>query len=63
MDWQKCILQKDKIYYFKYREFSDIFTINNHIFDKSIQTNIKLTFTIYIYRGLERLNGIQWLRV
>ena len=49
MDWQESILQKDKIYYFKYREFYDIFTINNHIFYQSIQINIKLTFTVYEY--------------
>ena len=50
MDWQKSILQKYKIYYFKYREFYDIFTINNQIFDNSIQINIKFTFTaVYEY--------------
>ena len=50
MDWQKSILQKDKIiYYFKYREFSGIFTINDHIFDNSVQINIKFTFTVYEY--------------
>ena len=29
--WQKVVLQKDKIYYFKYREIEGIFTIDNHI--------------------------------
>ena len=29
MDWQKSIIQKGIIYYFKYREFSGIFAINN----------------------------------
>ena len=28
-EWQKSIIQKDIIYYFKYEEFSRIFTINN----------------------------------
>ena len=28
MEWPKSTLQKDKIYYFKYREFKGIFTIN-----------------------------------
>ena len=49
MDWQKSIIQKDIIYYFKYREFSGIFTINDHISDNSIQINIKFTFTVYEY--------------
>ena len=31
----KIILQKDIIYYFKYREFSAMFTINEHISDNS----------------------------
>ena len=46
MDWQKSILQKDITYYFKYWEFSGIFTIHDHIFDNSIQLNIK--FTMYM---------------
>ena len=29
MDWQKIIIQKDIIHYFKYREFSGVFTIND----------------------------------
>ena len=45
----KSILQKDKIYCFKYREFYNIFTINNHIFDNSIPINIKFTFTVHEY--------------
>ena len=44
MDWQKSLLQKDKMYYFKYREFSGIFTINDHTSDNSAQINIKFTF-------------------
>ena len=31
MHWQKVVLQKDKMYYFKYREIEGIFTIDNHI--------------------------------
>ena len=46
MDWQKFILQKDKVYYFKYRECYGIFTRNNRIFDDSIQINIKITFIV-----------------
>ena len=49
MDWEKIILQKDKIYYFKYRYFYGIFTINNCISDNSIQINIKFTFIVYEY--------------
>ena len=52
MDWQKSVLQKDKIYNFKYRECTintDICTINNHIFDNLIQISIKFTFTVYDY--------------
>ena len=49
MDWQKSILQKDIIYYFKYREFSGIFAIKYRIFDNSMQINIKFTFTVYEY--------------
>ena len=48
MDWRKIVLQKD-IHYFKYREFSGIFTINDHISDNSVQINIKFTFTAYEY--------------
>ena len=48
MDWQKSMLQKH-IYYFKYREFSGIFTINDNISHNSIQINIKFTFTVYEY--------------
>ena len=43
------ILQKGITYYFEYREFSGIFTINDHISDNSIQINIKFTFTVYEY--------------
>ena len=43
----KNILQKDIIYYSKYRESSGIFTVNDHVSDNSIQINIKLTFTVY----------------
>ena len=46
MDWKKIIMQKDIIYYFKYREFSGIFTINDHISDNSIQINIKFTLSL-----------------
>ena len=49
MDWQKKLLQKDRTHYFKYREFSGIFTINDHISDTSIQINIKFIFTVYEY--------------
>ena len=49
MDWQKSTLQKDKTYYSKYREFSGIFTINDHISDNSVQINIKFIFTVYEY--------------
>ena len=31
MHWQKVVLQKDKTYYFKYREIEGIFTIDTHI--------------------------------
>ena len=38
------------IYYFKYREISCIFTINDHnISDSSIQISIKFAFTVYVY--------------
>ena len=43
------VFQKYIIYYFKYREFSGIFTINDHISDNSIQINIRFTFTVYEY--------------
>ena len=43
------ILQKDITYYFKHREFSDIFTKNDHTSDNSVQMNIKFTFTVYEY--------------
>ena len=48
-DWQESIIQK--AYYFKYREFSGIFTINDQMInsDNSIQINIKFTFTAYEY--------------
>ena len=49
MDWQKSTSQKDIIYYSKYREFSGIFTINDHISDNSVQINIKFIFTVYEY--------------
>ena len=50
MDWQKSILQKDTIYYFKYRGIlRHIFTINDHISDNSLQINIKCTFTVFEY--------------
>ena len=45
----KNILQKDIIYYFKYRELSGVFTINYHISDNSIQINTKFAFTVYEY--------------
>ena len=47
MDWQKSIIQRDIIYYFKYQEFSGMFAINNS--DNSIQINIKF-FTVYEYK-------------
>ena len=47
MDWQKKLLQK--AHYFKYRTFSGIFTINDHISNNSIQINIKFIFTVYEY--------------
>ena len=49
MDSQKSMLHKDITYYFKYREFSGIFTVNDHISDNSIQINIKFTFTVCEY--------------
>ena len=36
-----------KIYYFRYREFWAIFTINDHISDYSIQINIKFTIAVH----------------
>ena len=48
MDWQKVILQKDKIYFFKKREFEGIFTTNNHIFYNSIQINIIIVYEYII---------------
>ena len=51
----KNILQKDIIYYFKYRELSGIFTINYHISDNSIQINTKFVFTVYEYILLSKL--------
>ena len=51
----KNILQKDIIYYFKYRELSGIFTINYHISDNSIQINTKFAFTVYEYILLSKL--------
>ena len=45
----KNTLQRDITYYFKYREFSGIFTINDHISDNSIQINIRFTSTVYEY--------------
>ena len=52
MDWIESILQRDIIDYFKYQEFSSIFTIKDHISDNSIQINIKFTFTVYEYTTL-----------
>ena len=46
MDWQKSTLQKDITYYSKYREFSGIFTINDHISDNSVQINIKFILSL-----------------
>ena len=37
-------------YYFKYGEFSGIFTINDNISDNSIQINIRFPFTVYEYK-------------
>ena len=51
----KNILQKDIIYYFKYRELSGVFTINYHISDNSIQINTKFAFTVYEYILLSKL--------
>ena len=48
MDWQKSILQKDITYYFKYWEFSGIFTIHDHISENSIQLNIKYAMYVNI---------------
>ena len=45
----KNTLQRDIIHYFKYREFSGIFTIIDHISDNSIQINIRFTSTVYEY--------------
>ena len=49
MDWHKSILLKDITRYFKYREFSGIFTIDDHISGNSIQINIKFAFTVTTY--------------
>ena len=49
IDWQKFILENGKIYYFKYREFLGIYTINNHISDNLVQININFTFIVYEY--------------
>ena len=49
MDWHNSIVLKDITYYFKYREFSGIFTINDHVSANSIQINIKFTFTVTAY--------------
>ena len=46
IDWLKSILQKDMSYYFKYREFLGIFTINDNISDNSIQLNIKFILSL-----------------
>ena len=53
MDWQKSILQKDITYYFKYREFSGIFTIHDHISENSIQLNIK--YAMYVNISLSHI--------
>ena len=45
----KNIFQKDITYYSKYREFSGMCTINDHISDNSVHINIKFTFTMYEY--------------
>ena len=37
-------------YYFKYGEFSGIFTINDNISDNSIQINIRFPFIVYEYK-------------
>ena len=37
-------------YYFRYGEFSGIFTINDNISDNSIQINIRFPFTVYEYK-------------
>ena len=45
------------IYYFKYRELSDIFTVNDQISDNSIQINyITFTFTLQIQLQLLYMN-------
>ena len=49
MNCLKSIFQKDIIYYFKYREFSGRFTINNQISDNLVQINIKFAFTVCEY--------------
>ena len=48
MDSQKKYIT-ERYNILKYREFSGIFTINDHISDNSIQINIKFTFTVHEY--------------
>ena len=48
MDWQKSVIQKDIIYYFKYENCQAYLQqVTNS--DNSVQINIKFTFTAYIY--------------
>ena len=51
------------IYYFKYREFWGISTINNHISDNSIQININFTFIVYEYIILSLNYPIWYIRI
>ena len=46
----QILLQKNMKYYFKYGEFSGIFTINDNISDNSIQISIRFPFTVYEYK-------------
>ena len=56
MDWQKSILQKDITYYFKYGEFSGIFTINDHI---SVYIYIYIYIYMYIHIHIYSYNIFQ----
>ena len=51
MDSQKKYIT-ERYNILKYREFSGIFTINDHISDNSVQINIKFTFTVHEYTNI-----------
>ena len=47
-------------YYFKYGEFSGIFTINDNISANSIQINIRFPFTVYEYKIIKLYMNISY---